>query len=106
MTYATLAGAARRAGLVGLFAVIPIAASATAQTQPSSPQAARQTTDAAAAAATDTTGPNDHAVPLAAGRRGEQRVVSKNEAYNLGRAAEGRVGVRLGDDMSFRVGGN
>ncbi|MBD8621105.1 hypothetical protein IFT67_19525 [Sphingomonas sp. CFBP 13728] len=30
--------------------------------------------------------------------------MSKNEAYNRARAAKGRMGVRLGNDMSYRVG--
>ncbi len=45
------------------------------------------------------------AAPLAASRNG-QRILSKNELYNLGRAAERRLGVRLGNDMSYRVTGN
>lgn len=44
------------------------------------------------------------AVPLAG--KGDTRILSKNEAYNIGRAAEGRVGVRLGNDVSFRITGN
>lgn len=51
------------------------------------------------------TAPRDvDAPPLAAGRN--TRVVSKNEAYNKGRAADGRLGVRLGNDMSYRITGN
>jgi hypothetical protein len=49
--------------------------------------------------------PDDHAKPLASSSQ-TGRIVSKNEAYNLGRAAEGRLGVRLGNDMSYRVTGN
>ena len=48
--------------------------------------------------------PNEVAAPLAG--KGESRIISKNEAYNLARAAERRLGVRLGNDMSFRVTGN
>ena len=33
-------------------------------------------------------------------------IASKNETYNAGRAAEGRVGVRLGDDESYRITSN
>ena len=47
---------------------------------------------------------DDAVVPLAG--KDEARILSKNEAYNLGRAADGRLGVRLGNDMSFRVTGN
>lgn len=49
--------------------------------------------------------PDDRAKPLASSDQ-TGRIVSKNEAYNLGRAAEGRLGVRLGNDMSYRVTGN
>jgi hypothetical protein len=49
--------------------------------------------------------PDDRARPLASSNQ-TGRIVSKNEAYNLGRAAEGRLGVRLGNDMSYRVTGN
>lgn len=48
--------------------------------------------------------PDKVAKPLAS--QGDNRIVSKNEAYNVARASEGRVGVRLGNDMSFRVTGN
>jgi hypothetical protein len=47
---------------------------------------------------------SDQSAPLAAKR--DERIPSKNEAYNLARAGEGRLGVRLGNDMSFRVTGN
>jgi hypothetical protein len=49
--------------------------------------------------------PNDRAKPLASSNQ-TGRVLSKNEAYNSGRAADGRVGVRLGNDVSYRVTGN
>ncbi len=47
---------------------------------------------------------DDAVVPLAG--KDKARILSKNEAYNLGRAADGRLGVRLGNDLSFRVTGN
>jgi hypothetical protein len=47
--------------------------------------------------------PEDNTPPLAAGK---ERILSKNEAYNQARAADGRVGVRLGNDMSYRITGN
>lgn len=50
------------------------------------------------------TSPKSNAPPLAAADG--SRIISKNEAYNLGRATEGRLGVRLGNDMSYRVTGN
>ncbi len=43
--------------------------------------------------------------PLARPRTGD-RILNKNESYNLVRAQEGRVGVRLGDDLSYRITGN
>lgn len=48
---------------------------------------------------------DDRAKPLASSEQ-TGRILSKNEAYNLGRAADGRLGVRLGNDMSYRVTGN
>lgn len=49
--------------------------------------------------------PDDRAKPLASSNQ-TGLILSKNETYNLGRAAEGRLGVRLGNDMSYRVTGN
>jgi len=49
--------------------------------------------------------PDDRTKPLASSDQ-TGRILSKNEAYNFGRAAEGRVGVRLGNDVSYRVTGN
>jgi hypothetical protein len=42
--------------------------------------------------------------PLAADEE-RGRVLNRNEAYNVARAAEGRVGARVGDDMSYRITG-
>jgi len=53
----------------------------------------------------DEISPGDRARPLA-GSKNDNPILSKNEAYNLGRAAEGRVGVRLGNDVSYRITGN
>lgn len=47
--------------------------------------------------------PDGQAETLTAGRNGRNRLPSKNEAYNIARAAEGRVGIRLGNDLSFRI---
>jgi hypothetical protein len=69
------------------------------------PQAARTGADAAAVTLDEDVAAADRAVPLASRGTGT-RAVSRNEAYNRQRAAEGRVGVRLGDDMSFPVDGN
>ncbi len=41
---------------------------------------------------------------LANGTKKTSGPISKNEAYNISRAASGRVGVRLGNDLSFPVG--
>lgn len=90
-----------RFALTGLIAIM-LPSAALAQVQAIDPQAARQATDAAATTAEDIDAvQEDRTAPLAAGL--DSRVLSKNEAYNIQRAAEGRVGVRLGDDMSFRV---
>lgn len=77
-----------------------ISLSASAQTGPGSSQAAREATDAAAVPILETVEAGRR--PLAAGRN-VNRIPSRNEAYNQARAAEGRLGVRLGNDMSFRV---
>jgi hypothetical protein len=69
------------------------------------PQAARVQSDAAAVTLDEDVAASDRAAPLASRVRGA-RIVSRNEAYNQQRAAEGRVGVRLGDDMSFTADGN
>jgi hypothetical protein len=53
-------------------------------------------------AASEERGTQEPVVPPAARGR-EGRILSRNEEYNLGRAAEGRVGARVGSDMSFRV---
>lgn len=90
-----------RLGLLVLF-VFPSAATAQSQSQPQG-----QSTPTPLQRPMETTLPSplDTApVPLA-GKDGN-RILSKNEAYNLGRAFEGRVGVRLGNDMSFRITDN
>lgn len=48
---------------------------------------------------------DDDPTPLATGKEGK-RIPSKNESYNQERASEGRVGVRLGNDVSYRITGN
>lgn len=63
------------------------------------PPGAREATSAAATELTDVAPP---VRPIASKTR-TGRPVSGNEAYNRARAAEGRVGVRLGNDMSFRA---
>lgn len=82
-------------------AAMVLPAMAGAQRQPIDPQAARQAAEAGAAVAMPET-VEDRAAPLAAGRQAK-RIYSQNEVYNRVRAAEGRLGVRLGNDMSFRV---
>lgn len=49
--------------------------------------------------------PENRVPPLATSRE-TGRILSKNELYNLGRVADGRLGVRRGDDMSYRITGN
>jgi hypothetical protein len=46
----------------------------------------------------------DRPSTLASGVKKQDALVSKNEGYNLGRAASGRVGIRVGNDMSFPIG--
>jgi hypothetical protein len=84
-----------------LLVAMLVPALASAQRQPIDPQAARQAAEAGAAleASGET---EDRVVPLAASRQ-SQRISSRNEAYNRARAAEGRLGARLGNDMSFRI---
>ncbi|MES3154820.1 hypothetical protein [Sphingomonas faeni] len=80
---------------------------AIAQTEAVNPQAARKAEDAASMTPqTEAVSPDDRAAPPAASLNGQDRILSKNEAYNRARAAEGRVGVRLGNDMSFRISGD
>lgn len=89
-------GAICLAGLVPVLACTPAAAQSVA---------ARQGVDAAGdqpLQQADTT-PDDRAAPLSAGRKQTKRILSRNEIYNLQRAAEGRVSKRLGNDMSFPV---
>jgi hypothetical protein len=93
-----------RAALFALSLVlVPTMAGAQAQTgaAPASPLKPRAQTTAPLEAAE--AAPEDNTPPLAAGK---ERILSKNEAYNQARAADGRVGVRLGNDMSYRITGN
>lgn len=92
--------------LVVMLALVVVPAGAFAQSRTPVPAPGTQSDDAAPITAPDAS-PDQEAAPLAAGRKSEgARILSKNEAYNQARAAEGRVGVRLGNDMSFRVTGN
>jgi hypothetical protein len=77
-----------------------IASAQTVDSEQQAPSPAASTTPPSPLEAT----PDNRTTPLASSR--ENRIVSKNEAYNLGRANEGRVGIRLGNDMSYRVTGN
>jgi hypothetical protein len=79
-----------------VLATVPVAASA----QQVIGTGAREATSAASTEVATTE--VSAAVPLAAKRR-STRPISANQAYNRERAAAGRVGVRLGDDMSFRA---
>lgn len=83
----------------------PSVAAAQSQSQPQSQTAQlplRRPIDTALPSPLEIT--DDTVVPLAG--KDEARILSKNEAYNLGRAADGRLGIRLGNDMSFRITGN
>ena len=94
-----------RAGLFALSLVlVPTMAGAQAQTgaAPASPLKPRAQTTAPLEAA-ETAPDGNSTLPLAAGK---ERILSKNEAYNQARAADGRLGVRLGNDMSYRITGN
>ena len=84
--------------------LIPAGAGAqTGQSAASAPALAAPTTSAPLTL--DEISPGDRARPLA-GSKNDNRILSKNETYNLGRIAEGRVGVRLGNDLSYRITGN
>lgn len=79
-------------------------ATAFAQTESTDPATARVQPNTEALETTLRTTVRERTTTLAGGtRRGEARI-SENEAYNLDRAASGRLGVRLGNDMSFRIG--
>lgn len=92
--------------MISVVVAVAIPNGATAQTATPEPAAARESgtispslgtaSDVAMRALDDTP-----TAPAAGGR--SNRILSQNELYNLGRAAEGRVGLRVGTDMSFRV---
>lgn len=46
----------------------------------------------------------DRPATLASGVKKKDGLISKNESYNLSRAISGRVGIRVGNDMSFQLG--
>jgi len=52
----------------------------------------------------DEVNPDDRAKPLAA--KSGHKILSENEIYNRSRASDGRLGVRLGNDMSYRISGH
>lgn len=84
-----------------------VARSGFAQTATPAPGAAREN-GAIEESASDAVGVavrslNDTPATAAAGRSGKNRILSQNELYNLGRASEGRVSLRVGSDMSYRV---
>ncbi|RZT44899.1 hypothetical protein EV283_3804 [Sphingomonas sp. BK036] len=79
---------------------------AMAQTATPAPQAARENGAVASSLGTAEVAAMrllDDAPTAPAAKGRNNRILSENEGYNLGRAAEGRVGVRVGSDMSFRV---
>lgn len=87
--------------IVGTLAAIAVVTSqATAQTSQAERQATKQVASGGGAPATAT--PDEDARPLATGRS-TPRVPSTNEIYNDQRAADGRLGIRLGNDMGARV---
>lgn len=90
--------------LAAFIAAFPTAAMA--QTETPVPAAARQNGEVvgSASSALDVAMRSLDEAPAAPAAKGRNnRILSENEGYNLGRAAEGRVGLRVGNDMSFRV---
>jgi hypothetical protein len=77
-------------------------AAASAQTTSTDPGQSRVEVNSEAVERTLESTSRERSSTLAGGTRKAQ--MSKNEAYNLGRAASGRLGVRVGNDMSFPVG--
>lgn len=77
---------------------------ALAQTQSTDPAVSRQQVNSDAVETALETTATQRPTTLAGGTRRGDAQISKNEAYNLGRAASGRVGIRLGNDMSFPIG--
>jgi hypothetical protein len=89
-----------------LFAIplLMAAAPAIGQTESVDPATSRAQVNSEALAVVQGTTATQRATTLAGGtRRGDARI-SQNEAYNLSRASSGRLGVRLGNDMSFPIG--
>lgn len=73
---------------------------ASAQSRSVDPQAAREGVDAAAVSVSESELDAGRVRPLASPRN---VAPSRNESYNRARAAEGRLGIRLGNDVSVRV---
>lgn len=80
-----------------------IPAEAVAQTTTTDPSVARILPNSSIIQATQTATQSSRTTTLASGSRKKDAPVSRNEAYNVSRAAEGRVGVRVGNDVSFSV---
>jgi hypothetical protein len=91
-----------RAIILAICLLIPTTASA--QVTSTDPRVARIEPNADTITATQKATSQVSTTTLAGGTRRRDALMSKNEAYNISRAAEGRVGVRLGNDMSFRIG--
>lgn len=92
--------------LAGLAVLAGVSNEARAQTATPAPGAARESGAIASSfgnAETTAMQSLDDAPTAPAAKGRNNRILSENESYNLGRAAEGRVGVRVGSDMSFRV---
>jgi len=88
------------------FMVASFTAPAVAQTDTPAPGVARQSgevVESASSALGVAMRSLDDAPTAPAAKGRNNRILSENESYNLGRAAEGRVGLRVGSDMSFRV---
>lgn len=81
--------------------ILGIASPVLAQRRPIDPQAAREGVDAAAVTVSETELDASRERPLASTRNAP--VQSRNEQYNRARAAEGRLGIRLGNDVGVRV---
>lgn len=86
-----------------LLALLALPGAAVAQTTVSAPEQTRQVATAPGVTLDEAALDDGRSAPPATSTT-RSAPMSKNEAYNRVRAAAGRVGVRLGNDMSFRVG--
>lgn len=87
-----------------LLAASPSLAQSQSQSQtqpaPATPPGGREASEAAAVDLTEL----DPEAPVSTLASGGRAVLSRTDAENQRRAAQGRLGLRLGSDMSFRLG--